>query len=195
MDLDTYIINLTKLQEQFTPMLLNKIKGKAAFLVLEPMAKRVQQKGENATGGKFSPYSTKPTLSSGKTPKGSTVWRELAGSKEKRKELEWVTVKGRHLFIIKGGYKEIRKIEGLETSFKNYTFTGEMFKQILVTKETQDTDSTIVVTISANEANQQKKLNWTSENEGISIIALNKAEQKAYNDFVHTCADELLSMK
>ncbi len=99
---------------------------------------RVQEKGEDAKGGKFKPYSTSPMLAncSGMT---SSACSRVAGSKEKRKGLNWVTLnkvnksgKRIRLFEIPGGYKEYREIHGRQSDHVDFVFSGKMWGNIAV---------------------------------------------------------------
>ena len=58
----------------------------------------------------------------------------MPGSKQKRRELKWVTLQrgGRNikLFELPGGYKEFRDIHGRQTDHVDFTFTGKMWGNI-----------------------------------------------------------------
>jgi len=92
---------------------------------------RVVNTGINAEGTPFSPYSTKPMLANCSSKyMSAAVCNQLAGSKEKRKELKWVTIsktnKPARVFVIEGGYKEFRDLHGRQTNHVDFTWTGEM---------------------------------------------------------------------
>lgn len=140
---------------------------------------RVIERQETAKGSSFDRYSTKPTLSSGTTAKSKRIFSQLAGSKSKRKNLDWVTIKraGKniHLFEIKGGYQEIRRLEGFGNTAKSFEFTGQMWRMFGI-KKTQTTGSKILITLGGKDQESQDKIDWNSEREGIDIIDMNKDE-------------------
>ncbi len=75
------------------------------------IARRVRNTGKSAKGGGFKPYSTKDTFIGAGTFTSKGAADKVLGSKKKRAELEWITTKdGKHLAILKGGYKKIREI-------------------------------------------------------------------------------------
>ena len=75
------------------------------------MKQRIVETGMDADGKPFAPYSTKPMLANCSSKyMSAAVCGQLAGSKEKRRELKWVTIKNAKLFEIDGGYKEFREI-------------------------------------------------------------------------------------
>jgi len=96
---------------------------------------RIQRTGQDAEGSLYDPYSTTPMLMncSSTTQK---VCQKLAGSKEKRKNLKWVTLKRGNknirLFELVGGYKEYRELHGLQTGFVDFTFSGRLWSNIRV---------------------------------------------------------------
>jgi hypothetical protein len=142
---------------------------------------RVQFTGTDWRGRKFSPYSTRPILSSGTTEKSKRVGRALASSKKKRRQLEWRTIqhKGRNvrLFIVPGGYKQIRQLEGLQTGHKDFWFSTEMWTGFGV-KRVKKGRREIVVTLGGRTAASQRKIDANSAREGVSIIGLSDSELK-----------------
>lgn len=109
-----------------------------ALNALTMIKQRVQQKGVDADGQKYKPYSTKPMLIGSKSFIQKSAAAALLGSAKKRKELEWVTVNGHRLAILPGGYKKFREIQGRQTAYVDFTFTGNMWKDINVISKTTD---------------------------------------------------------
>lgn len=142
---------------------------------------RVTEKQIDADGRKFSAYSKKPILSSGTTAKSKRVGNQLAGSKKKRSELDWVTIKRKglniHLFVVPGGYKQIRDIEGFSNQNKSFEFTTQMWRGFGVKRTEGGWDRFTVVCGGKNEESQDK-IDWNSEREGKPIIDMSKTEQK-----------------
>jgi len=141
---------------------------------------RVVDRQENAKGQKFSRYSTTPTLSGGTTAKSKRVGTQLAGSKAKRSQLDWVTIKraGKnvHLFVVPGGYQEIRSIEGFGNQNKSFDFTGQMWRGFGV-KRTEVSSDRFAVILGGKNQESQDKIDWNSEREGIAIIDASRSEQ------------------
>lgn len=96
---------------------------------------RIINTGVDAEGQKYAPYSTRSMLSGCKNMLGSSC-EKLIGSKPKRKEQKWVTIqrggKNVHLFEIPGGYKQFREISGRQTGFVDFSFSGQMWRNIKV---------------------------------------------------------------
>ena len=144
--------------------------------------KRVTTQGLNYRGGRFKPYSRKPMLTSGKTEKSNTIGRVLASSPKKRKLLQWKTIKHKgqnvRLFVLPGGYAQMRKMEGMQTGFKDFDFTRKMWDGFGV-KRTLKTNNQFVVTLGGITAEAQKKINVNSRREGVNIVNLSDSETKA----------------
>lgn len=83
-------------------------------------------------------YSTKDmligasTFDRDKVPKDSPNANTFFGTKKKRSKLEWVTVKGRRLAVLKGGYAKFRRLFGRKTDKVDLEFTSEMRKSIQI---------------------------------------------------------------
>ena len=100
---------------------------------------RVVMTGLNAEGNYFPGYSTKPMLANCSSKyMTKAVCKELTGSKKKRKELKWVTVNGKKLFEIDGGYKEFRNLHGRRIDFVDFNWSGRMMGNIQASGEPND---------------------------------------------------------
>lgn len=139
---------------------------------------RVHGTGVDAKGNKYAPYSTKPTLVGNKTFPFKYASQALLGSKSKRKELEWRTVKGKHLAILPGGYAKIRQLLHRQIAFVDFSVTQEMWKDINVIKSTNNS-----VTIGAKGDINKKKLSGNTKRR-TDILDLSQKEidelKKAY---------------
>jgi hypothetical protein len=157
--------------------------------------RRVQETGKNADGSSFPAYSTKPMLAGRGTFKTQAAFNKVAGSKKKRSELEWVTVGGsgfssflsaasggdgpsntggKHLFILPGGYKELRDLHGRQTAFVDFTWSGNMWNNIKVTSDRAELDTGVAI-IKATLPLEQKKLAGLTKRKG-EILELSKSE-------------------
>lgn len=89
--------------------------------------RRVFTEHEDITGAKLGQYSTKPTLIGAKSfiNKGGAN-SFFTAQKKKEPKGQWRTIKGKHLFILEGGYKELRQVQGLQTSEVNLQYSGEL---------------------------------------------------------------------
>ena len=96
---------------------------------------RIIKTGQNAEGEQFDPYSTTPMLANCSSMTQSAC-NKKTGSKEKRKELKWVTLKrgtkNIRLFELAGGYKEFRELHGRQTGFVDFAFSGRMWADVQV---------------------------------------------------------------
>jgi len=141
---------------------------------------RVIKTGRDWRGNAFKPYSTKPILTSGTTAKSKRIARSVnLSSKEARKKLQWRTIKHKgkniHLFILEGGYKEVRRLEGLQTGHKDFIFTWRMWPGFGVKRFRKSKDS-ITVTLGGKNEDAQNKIDRNSEREGVNIINISDNE-------------------
>jgi hypothetical protein len=148
---------------------------------IRKIEERVRDRGLNYLGGSFKPYSRRPMLTSGTTANSKKIWTQLASSPKKRKLLQWRTIKhkGRNvrLFILEGGYAEMRQREGFQTGHKDFTFTTQMWRGFGV-KRTSKTNNQFTVTLGGKNVEAQKKINANSKREGVNIINISDSEAK-----------------
>jgi len=157
------------------------IKETTAHDASAAVALRVQQTGKNYLGNSFKPYSTKPILTSGTTSKGKNVWRAMGSAETRKRGLNWVTIKRQgkniHLFELKGGYKQLRRLDGLQTAHKDFTYSSIMWNSYGV-KRTVNSKGEVVVTIGGKTQDSQDRINWNSKREGVEIINISDQELK-----------------
>ena len=157
------------------------IKERTAHNAVTMIEQRVQNTGRNHLGNPFKPYSTRPMLTSGTTAKSKAVWNKMAGSKAKRRELDWVTIKRRgkniRLFELKGGYKQMRRLEGLQTGHKDFWFTTQMWRGFGVKRVLKGKDK-MIITIGGKNGESQNKIDRNSDREGVNIIDISDQELK-----------------
>ena len=138
---------------------------------------RVQETGTNAEGNKYAPYSKKPMLANC-TSMTTSACSRVAGSKQKRKELKWVTLKrgGKNirLFEIKGGYNEFRQLHGRQTDHTDFTFYGKMWGSMQIISTPAEHYSGLV-TIGPSTDEEMKKLQGNVNRRG-QILDLSNAE-------------------
>ena len=155
------------------------IQERTALNAVTYIERRVQTTGKNYLGNSFKPYSTKPMLTSGTTSKSKAIWNQLASSKESRKNLDWVTIKRRgkniRLFELKGGYKEMRRREGLQSGYKDFWFSSMMWRGFGV-KGVVRGKGNMVIKIGAKNTETQKKIDGNSAREGVNIINISDQE-------------------
>lgn len=141
---------------------------------------RVTETGTDAEGKQYTPYSTKPMLTNCSALLMKTC-DQLAGSKEKRRELHWVTLqrvnragKRIRVFELEGGYKQFRDLQGRQTGFVDFSFTGDMWKSIQVTTGMDEARKGHAV-ITANNDKDMAKLVGNTERR-TDILALSESE-------------------
>lgn len=141
------------------------------------LKKRIVETGYNAEGAKFDPYSTKPMLTNRSAMTGA-VYSQVAGSKEKRKDLKWVTLqrggKSTRLFELAGGYKEFRDLHGRQTGFVDFAFSGRMWSSVQVVSSEAEHQKGLA-RISTLSDEEMKKLEGNTERKG-TILDLNDEE-------------------
>lgn len=87
---------------------------------------RIFERGQATSGAQIGQYSTKPTLVGSSSFKTKGAANKIFGSTAKRAAQEWRRVGGHNLVLLPGGYKEIRRLEGLETGFVNLRWTNNL---------------------------------------------------------------------
>ena len=129
---------------------------------------RVIKTGQNAQGEQYDPYSTNPMLTNCSQMTQSAC-NKKTGSKAKRKELKWVTLKrgGKNirLFELAGGYKEFRELHGRQTNFVDFAFSGRMWADVQVVSG-DDEHKLGRARISTLSEEQMKKLAGNTERKG-----------------------------
>lgn len=184
-----------------------EIMTKVANEALQLIRLRVQNDGENSEGQKFPDYSKKPMLAGRKSFKTDAAFRQIAGSKDKRKELKWVTLGGnrfeqymsessgdgsdiKRLFKIPGGYAQFRELHGRQSGFVDFTFTGRMWNNIKLVSDSVELQSGVAV-IKATEPEQQKKLEGNTKRKG-DILKLSKSEEKRISELYEQWVENAL---
>lgn len=167
---------LEKLISRDLPQFIQEIIAHNAVAMIH---NRVVMRQKNYLGGSFSGYSKKPMLTSGTTAKSRRVWRRMASSKKKRRNLDWVTLRrqGRniHLFELKGGYAQMRRLEGFSNRNKSFEFTGQMWRGFGV-KRVVKSGNAVIITLGGRDLESQKKIDANSKREGISIVNISDKE-------------------
>lgn len=137
--------------------------------------KRIQESGKNAKGQMFRPYSTKPLAVNRGTFKSDKAYNAVAGSKGKRKNLDWFTSKdGKKMFWLSGGYKQFRDLHERQTQFVDFTFSGEMMGNIKVKSSSSQHNSGVAI-IGATKDDEIKKLESNIARRG-EIMELSESE-------------------
>lgn len=99
------------------------------------ISRRMINNGKFASGKTYQ-YSTSPMLANRSSFINQAGYNKIAGTKSKRKELTWVTIKKGNknirLFEIPGGYSEFRELNGRQTKYVDLSFSGRMWKNIQV---------------------------------------------------------------
>lgn len=142
---------------------LSKIEGegerqaaRAGLDVVALVSTRVIQTGKTADGGRFTPYSQRGGPAFwffGKSRSGSGEQQVRRAAREKR----YVS------------YAEFRRFNNLKTDFKNFEFTGDMWRNFKVLR-TEKTATGYLVTIGGATQDARNKIEWMSDQEGRLII-------------------------
>jgi len=153
---------------------------------------RIRKTGCKADGSMFAPYSTTPMLTNCSSMTQAACAKK-AGSKEKRRDLRWVTLKRGDkkvkLFELEGGYKEYRELHGRPTNFVDFAFSGNMWADVQVTSNDNDHRKGRA-TVSALHEDQYKKLEGNeAKREG--ILDISEAEM---NDLAGIIENRLIEM-
>lgn len=123
---------------------------------------RVVQAGKDSEGSQFSPYST------AELPAFFYFNRSRTGGAESK-----VRAKAKKKEPI--SYKEFRAINNLNTSPKNFEFSGDMWRNFGVLR-VQRTPTGATITIGGRTPEAAEKIGWNTDREGRSIIQPSKQE-------------------
>jgi len=170
-----YIKNLNRFKRQLPQYFFNLIKQYAAHDVVAQIENRITTTGKAADGLMFSPYSTKPFWTTGRMQKSNRLRNWAIGNPS----VKWMTVKygekNVHLFQVPGGYKQAREIEGLQTQYKDFEFSGQMWRMFGVKRSATAKDN-VRVWIGGRSTRSQKLINKNSKREGKPLIDMSKEE-------------------
>ena len=172
---------------------LGNIMVGAGSAALEKIRTRVIETGVNPKGQKYAPYSIEPMLANCSSMTTSAC-SKVTGSKAKRKELKWVTIKrgekAIRLFELPGGYKQYRDIHGRQTDHVGFSFTNRMWNNIKLTSEGSEHNRGIA-RIGATEEKEQKKLTGNTERRG-EILMLSPKELTEISGYFNSEIDKIL---
>jgi len=152
-----------------------KVANDAIALII----KRVTQTGKKADGSSYKPYSKEPMWTN-RSAMTDSAYQKVAGSKKKRKELRWITVKRNNknikLFELDKGYKEFRELHGRQTGFTDFVFKGDMMSNVALTMDQQQLQNGVAV-IKPQSDEQYKKMEGNVQKRG-KILDLSPEEIK-----------------
>lgn len=170
---------------------LGRLMVQAGSNTLANVRTRIVETGKDAEGGSFAPYSTKPMLTGCKSFVQKEACQTLVGTKEKRKDLKWVTIsrggKNVKLFTLPGGYKEFRRIQGRRVDFVNFSLEGRMWANTKIVSDEAE-HQTGVVRIAPESEENKKKLEGNTERRG-PILKMSQGEIKEVKDMFN---DEIM---
>lgn len=110
----------------------------ATINLLTDIKTRVFGEHEDTTGNKLGQYSTKPTLIGAKSFINKGGANTFFESQKKKETGQWRTVNGKHLFVLDGGYKELRSIQGRQTAEIDLQYSFELAKSGITTNIGKD---------------------------------------------------------
>ena len=123
--------------------------------------KRVVEKGKDSEGGSFTAYSSTQLPAwffKGKSRNNSGESAVTALAKQGEKM----------------SYKDFRRVNGLNAGMKNFEFTGEMWRGVVV--EVQEGGTAATLTIQGGTAPSEDRLKWHSEREKTNLLDPSKEE-------------------
>jgi len=142
---------------------------------LVTIRERIKESGTNAEGGQYPPYSTNPMLSGCK----NFIQKAACERYVKKDDTKWVmidrgTPQMRPLFVIPGGYKEFREIQGRQTGFVDFSFSNRMWNNIKIVSDNSEHNQGIA-RIAATTDEDKKKLEGNTKRKG-KILKLSQSE-------------------
>jgi hypothetical protein len=153
---------------------------------------RIFNKGLGSNGRNIGKYSTKDILI-GKTsfPIRSVGQKLFAANKKLKKDddnkFKWVTLKGRRLAVLPGGYKKIRELSGRQTSKVDLEFTSDLRNGIQIGNNGND------LVFGFIEDLQRLKAEGNEGRFNKPIFSASKSEEKGVEKAVVREIDKLIS--
>jgi hypothetical protein len=169
-DITTLRASLQKAKAEIQSSLIsegNVIGADTAALIED----RIVSKGERAEGGKFSPYSTKPVPAFLYFGRSRNAGGEAA-VKRAAKEKKGVS------------YKDFRQFNGLNTSFKNFQFSGELWQGFGVRGVKLVSSTVVEIEIGGRNARSNLLFEAHSERENSELTAPSEKELKIISETV-----------
>ena len=102
--------------------------AKASLLTHTKTVVRIFIHGINSQNRSIGRYSIRPTLAGRRSFVTKAGFNKFAGTKAKRRKLQWRTVGGKKLFVVVGGYKAIKSADGRQTVFVDLIRTDALRK-------------------------------------------------------------------
>jgi hypothetical protein len=192
---------LQKVRQELTrfPEWANVALGNQALIMLR---QRIVKKGIAADDAPYKPYSSSPMFVGAKsfrTKAQATAYFGGKGKagKDKRRAMQWRTLdRGGSMYklaILPGGYRQLRKLVGAESNFKNFTWSGEMWKSIHTLGTRSEGEYRFVTTVGSEVELSNKKLEGHFKREGKEILMVSKKEEKALTDILDKYITNLLT--
>lgn len=199
MKLDEYIQNMRWFREALPEWLYAVLNQYASHVAVAAIIKRVTTRQLSHQGIRFSKYSTKPYYTTGRDERGDKVYKAVAGTKEQRKNLKWITAKDENgnmvpMFLLEGGYKQYRDIDrgkAYSSPYKSFELTTQMWRHFGVIRH-RGSKNLIVITIGGKNREAQKKININSEREGIPIIGMSDKEILNLERYVERAFEKMI---
>lgn len=151
---------------------------------LAAIKKRVQDKGENAQGQTYEPYSTNDLpawyylgKSRGEQLAGGGRTYSGSGYSVPFKKMVKQQSKAGKGFSKQGwSYKEWREANNLQTEHKDFSFTGKMWKNVKVALSKGDSE--VTYRIAPTGTDEIQKMEWNEDQQG-EILALSDSEKES----------------
>ena len=153
-----------------------------AAVALQRISQRWREKGTAPDGAAYKPYSSTPTLIGGKSflskGKADTFFSKNKNVKGEEKKLEWFTVNGHHLALLKGGYKQLRREQGLQVAHKDFIYRAELIKALKPIKTVRtETGFLTEAGVLPNDKANEMKLLGNEKREGKELLNVTKEEE------------------
>lgn len=154
------IQRLKEVREEIRNELPGRLEA-AGLDVSAQIQQRIVQTGKNAEGETFTPYSD--------TPVPAFFYKGKSRNSGGEAAVTALAKKGEYL-----SYKNFRALNGLNTSPKNFEFTGEMWRGVVV--EPEDSGELVSVIIKGGNKTSAERLLWGSELETTNLLRPSKTE-------------------
>lgn len=134
---------------------------------------RIAREGKDSKGNRLKSYSTKPAYF---TRDQYVTKGKFKPSGKNSKSKTFKNGNARKSAYMEHGYKQLREVQGRQTNHKDLTYSGDMFRSLVVGRE----DDAVLIGFDNEEQSRKRKAN--EKREGTTIFKASEKETQEYND-------------
>lgn len=186
MSLNDFVNNLEQCATDMMPHLAD-IYEKALQNMDEMIHSRIFNEHLDVNDSKIGTYSTKTTLIGAKSFKNKTNASNFFKSEKTKRnktkgnseESKWRTVGSKHLFLLDGGYKQLRTLQGMQSGEVDFKYTSELLNRGII----QRISGGLYQLVFNNKLNEDKARGY-EKRKGKKIFYLSENEEKKTIEYI-----------